>query len=338
MGRRDFAILALLAGWCCAPARSRGWCLTISTGGRARSSFGRGRRSEWLPLPADVGERSPPACNGDGRRTRSGADRQLPRLPAGNSGAELEVRIPKLRQGSYFRSFLEPRRRSGRALRRRPAGLHLRGLPAASTSWWSRLGCACPARELCGSAPVTLLARRRRKTRNGGGAFEDRELQGKVAVVTGSSRGIGLETATRLANNGASVGIVARAHQAVDDAVGSILAAAGRAVGVPADATSLEATERVRERIESGLGAVDSSPPSPAAEVPDRPGARAQRGGVALHRRGQPDRDVPDVEDVLPGMIERRAGSIMTMASSAGRTPTPAARARARQPKPASSC
>jgi 3-oxoacyl-[acyl-carrier protein] reductase len=171
------------------------------------------------------------------------------------------------------------------------------------------LGCACPARELCGSAPVTLLARRRRKTGNGGGAFEDPELQGKVAVVTGSSRGIGLETATRLANNGASVGIVARAHQAVDDAVGSIQAAGGRAVGVPADATSLEATERVRERIESGLGAVDSSPPSPAAEVPDRPGARAQRGGVALHRRRQPDRDVPDVEDV-PARDDRAARRI----------------------------
>jgi 3-oxoacyl-[acyl-carrier protein] reductase len=83
------------------------------------------------------------------------------------------------------------------------------------------------------------------------------ELQGKVAVVTGGSRGIGLETATRLAYNGASTGIVARGHQAVDDAVASIRAAGGRAVGVAADATSLEATERVRERIESELGAVD---------------------------------------------------------------------------------
>jgi hypothetical protein len=36
------------------------------------------------------------------------------------------------------------------------------------------------------------------------------ELKGKVAVVIGSSRGIGLETATRLANNSACVGIVAR--------------------------------------------------------------------------------------------------------------------------------
>jgi 3-oxoacyl-[acyl-carrier protein] reductase len=57
------------------------------------------------------------------------------------------------------------------------------------------------------------------------------DLQGKVAVVTGSSRGIGLETSIRLAKNGASVGIVARSHEAVDDAVASIQAAGGRAVG-----------------------------------------------------------------------------------------------------------
>jgi 3-oxoacyl-[acyl-carrier protein] reductase len=83
------------------------------------------------------------------------------------------------------------------------------------------------------------------------------ELQGRVAVVTGSSRGIGLETAARLAKNGASVGIVARAPKAVDAAVASIQAAGGRAVGVAADATSIEATQEVRDRIESELGAVD---------------------------------------------------------------------------------
>jgi 3-oxoacyl-[acyl-carrier protein] reductase len=82
-------------------------------------------------------------------------------------------------------------------------------------------------------------------------------LQGKIAVVTGSSRGIGLAPATRLARNGASVGIVARGHQAVDDAVASIHAAGGRAVGVVADATRLEATEQIRVRVESELGAVD---------------------------------------------------------------------------------
>jgi hypothetical protein len=255
-------------------------------------------------------QRSPPTCNGDGRRARSGGDRQLPRLPGRHLRRRARGAHPEAAPGQLLPVVpgAAPAKRAG-ALAVVQQAYICGAYPAASTSWWSRLGCACPARELCGSAPVTLLARRRRKTGNGGGAFEDPELQGKVAVVTGSSRGIGLETATRLANNGASVGIVARAHRAVDDAVGSIQGAGGRAVGVPADATSLEATERVRERIESGLGAVDSSPPSPAAEVPDRPGARARRGGVALHRRRQPDRDVPDIEDV-PARDDRAARRI----------------------------
>jgi 3-oxoacyl-[acyl-carrier protein] reductase len=109
------------------------------------------------------------------------------------------------------------------------------------------------------------------------------ELQGKVAVVTGGSRGIGLETATRLAKNGASVGIVARGQQAIDDAVASIQAAGGRAVGVAADAISLQATVQVRDRIESELGGVDLVVAF-AGSGDARPGARAERGRVALHR------------------------------------------------------
>jgi 3-oxoacyl-[acyl-carrier protein] reductase len=152
------------------------------------------------------------------------------------------------------------------------------------------------------------------------------ELQGKVAVVTGSSRGIGLETATRLAENGVSVGIVARGHQAVDEAVASIQAAGGRAVGVAADATSLEAIERVCDRIESELGAVDfvaafagsgNARPGPVHELSEDEWHSTVDGNLTA--------TFLTLKTFLPRMIERRAGSIVTMASSAGRTPTPAA-------------
>jgi 3-oxoacyl-[acyl-carrier protein] reductase len=152
------------------------------------------------------------------------------------------------------------------------------------------------------------------------------ELQGRVAVVTGSSRGIGLETATRLANSGALVGIVARGSQAVDDAVASIESAGGRAVGVAADATSLEATERVRECVESELGAVDfvaafagsgKARPGPVYELSEDEWRSTVDGNLTA--------TFLTLKTFLPGMIERRAGSIVTMASSAARTPTPAA-------------
>jgi 3-oxoacyl-[acyl-carrier protein] reductase len=152
------------------------------------------------------------------------------------------------------------------------------------------------------------------------------ELRGKVAVVTGSSRGIGLETATRLANNGASVGIVARGDEAVGEAVASIQAAGGRAVGVAADATSLEAIEQVRERIESKFGAVDfvvafagsgTARPGPVHELSEDEWHSTVDGNLTA--------TFLTLKTFLPGMIERGGGSIVTMASSAGRTPTPAA-------------
>jgi 3-oxoacyl-[acyl-carrier protein] reductase len=95
----------------------------------------------------------------------------------------------------------------------------------------------------------------------------------------------------------------------------------------------------VREWIESGLGAVDfvaafagsgSARPGPVHELSEEEWHSTVDGNLTA--------TFLTLKTFLPGMIERRAGSIMTMASSAGRTPTPAARARARQPKPASSC
>lgn len=152
------------------------------------------------------------------------------------------------------------------------------------------------------------------------------ELEGRVAVVTGSSRGIGLETAKRLASNGASVGVVARGGDGVDRAVASIQAAGGRAVGVAADATSLEATEHVRERIESELGAVDFVAAF-AGSGTARPGPVYELGEDEWHSTidGNLTATFLTLRTFLPAMVKRRTGAIVTMASSAGRTPTPAA-------------
>jgi 3-oxoacyl-[acyl-carrier protein] reductase len=152
------------------------------------------------------------------------------------------------------------------------------------------------------------------------------DLRGEVAVVTGGSHGIGLETAIHLAWNGASVGIVARGQQAIDDAVVSIQAAGGRAVGVAADATKLEATEQARDRIETELGAVDFVAAF-AGSGDARPGPVYELSEEEWHSTvdGNLTATFLTLKTFLPGMIERRTGSIVTMASSAGRTPTPAA-------------
>ena len=152
------------------------------------------------------------------------------------------------------------------------------------------------------------------------------ELEGKVAVVTGGSQGIGLETAIRLAENGVSVGIVARGEQAVHDAVASIEAAGGRGMGVVGDATRLDATERVRDLVEAELGAVDfvaafagsgDARPGPVYELSEQEWHSTVDGNLTA--------TFLTLKTFLPIMVERRTGSIVTMASAAGRTPTPAA-------------
>src|SRR5690606_9536998 len=59
-------------------------------------------------------------------------------------------------------------------------------------------------------------------------------LDGKVAIVTGSGRGLGLAYAQELARRGASVVVNDVSAEAADDAVASIEAAGGKAVAVAA--------------------------------------------------------------------------------------------------------
>jgi 3-oxoacyl-[acyl-carrier protein] reductase len=84
----------------------------------------------------------------------------------------------------------------------------------------------------------------------------DLGLAGKVAIVTGSSRGIGRGIALRLAEEGANVVLCARGGDELDAAVRSITGP-GRAIGIVADvATPAGAAAVVAAAVEQ-LGGVD---------------------------------------------------------------------------------
>jgi 3-oxoacyl-[acyl-carrier protein] reductase len=66
-------------------------------------------------------------------------------------------------------------------------------------------------------------------------------LSGKIAIVTGGSRGIGAAIATRLAANGASVAVNYASHQAeANDVVQKIVQAGGKAIAIQADVSKTE--------------------------------------------------------------------------------------------------
>lgn len=145
------------------------------------------------------------------------------------------------------------------------------------------------------------------------------DLAGKVAVVTGGSTGIGAATCEALVHNGVKVAVVARDRDRIDQLVARLTESRGEAVGISADCTSAQQMERMAQEAEERLGPADI--------------LVAFAGGFGaltpVHEiEEQAWRDVIDsnltatfltVKALLPGMMERERGAIVTMASNAGR-------------------
>nr|BFE57229.1 SDR family oxidoreductase [Dactylosporangium thailandense] len=85
----------------------------------------------------------------------------------------------------------------------------------------------------------------------------DDSLQGRVALVTGASSGIGAATATVLADRGARVALLARRQDRLDELVGEITLAGGTALGVPVDVTDADAVAAAADRAAATLGPAD---------------------------------------------------------------------------------
>ncbi len=83
-------------------------------------------------------------------------------------------------------------------------------------------------------------------------------LEGKVALVTGGSRGIGRAVALALAGNGADVAVNYRRNaDAANDVVAEISALGRRALAVPADVGDSEQTTALVDATIGGLGRLD---------------------------------------------------------------------------------
>src|SRR5262245_6807008 len=149
-----------------------------------------------------------------------------------------------------------------------------------------------------------------------------RTLEGRVALVTGSSRGIGEAIVTELARQGAFVAVHGRDEAAVRTVTTAIQRGGGRATVVTGDVTDFGQVEALRRQIEDSLGPVDIlvanaggsfTPPVPLEDIPED-GWRATIDGNLLAT-------FLTLKSFLPGMKDRGNGCIITIASSAGRQP-----------------
>ncbi len=82
-------------------------------------------------------------------------------------------------------------------------------------------------------------------------------LEGKVAIITGASYGMGQTMAELFAEEGASVVLTARGRDKLDAVVEGIRAKGRKAIGVVADVCSLEDTQRVFEETVREFGDLD---------------------------------------------------------------------------------
>jgi dehydrogenase/reductase SDR family member 4 len=144
------------------------------------------------------------------------------------------------------------------------------------------------------------------------------DLTGRVAMISGGSRGIGLAIALGLAEAGAAIAVAGRTPAALDDAVGALEEAGAEAVGVQADVGV--ATERARMVTEATerLGRVDvlinnaAAKPSlgPLMDCPEATWDAVMEVNVKAYFELS--------RLVVPGMRSRRWGRIINVTSSTG--------------------
>jgi NAD(P)-dependent dehydrogenase (short-subunit alcohol dehydrogenase family) len=145
------------------------------------------------------------------------------------------------------------------------------------------------------------------------------DLTGKVAVITGSSRGIGRAIAEAMADQGAKVVISSRKAEACQEVADSINAKhPGAAIVVPASISSKEALQKLVDETLRELGRIDilvcnaASNPyyGPMGGITDDQFRKILENNVIANHWL--------IQMVAPEMIERRSGSIIIVSSIGG--------------------
>ncbi|MFT3816373.1 MAG: SDR family oxidoreductase [Rubrivivax sp.] len=146
------------------------------------------------------------------------------------------------------------------------------------------------------------------------------DLSGTVAVVTGSSRGIGRAIAERLAEHGAQVVISSRKQPACDEVAAAINArhGTGRAIAVAASISSKEALQALVARTMAQFGRIDTL----VCNAASNPYYGPQAGIADEQFRKILDNNIVSnhwlVQLCAPQMLQRRSGSIIIVSSIGG--------------------
>ena len=145
-------------------------------------------------------------------------------------------------------------------------------------------------------------------------------LDGRVALITGSGRGLGRAMALAFADAGADVVCSARTQAEIDAVADEVRAKGRRAAAVRADVTDSASVERMVERSLAELGRIDI--------LVHNAGGRTAGDGRPLHTISEADwlagidanltSAVSCIRAVIPPMLKQGRGKILTTASGLG--------------------
>src|SRR6185437_4465199 len=153
--------------------------------------------------------------------------------------------------------------------------------------------------------------------------MDNRKLEGRVALITGASRGIGRAIARGYAKEGAAVAVTARSAADLKSLVEEIRQGGGKAVAIPADLADVAVPARVIWQTIEALGTIDilvnnagigsSSSPRPVVDFDD----------AFWHKTLALNLTAPYLltKAVLPVLLAKKWGRIVNIASINGKLP-----------------
>src|SRR4051812_50190260 len=141
----------------------------------------------------------------------------------------------------------------------------------------------------------------------------DLGIEGRVALVTGGSKGIGLGIAKTLAAEGARVAVASRTQETVDAAAREL---GGQ--GFVFDSGDLDAIPGLLDGVESALGPIDIYIANTGGPPPDQDPLGFSRAQWEAAHRSLVLSPMTVLQRLLPQMAERGWGPVVALQSSAG--------------------
>ena len=144
------------------------------------------------------------------------------------------------------------------------------------------------------------------------------QLEGKKAIVTGASRGIGRAIAVEYARQGADVAVLARNEQMLNEVADEIRALGRNAVVTVADVMEAAAVHEAAQAAIAGLGGLDIVVNNAGGNSFSSPVVGMRFSGWEKTQRLNVDSTVHMLKAVGPTLMEQKSGSVINVASVAG--------------------